>query len=784
MQSPAPSTTLETHVTPSSASSPLAEEAKQADSSSDPDELIGRCFNDTYQIESLLGQGGAGRVYKARHVRISTKVYALKVLHAEHSRDPQQLARFQREAETAATLSHPNVVGVFDVGRTQDGYSYLVCEFLQGTDLDAYLEHNRKLDVDTAVRMGLQICEALETAHAQNIIHRDLKPQNVFLLSGPDGTLSDPPTIKLVDFGLSRFLDHTDAQLTKTGTLMGTPAFMAPEQAMGQRGDHQVDVYGVGVILYAALTGRAPFIEETVPAMLVAVMTEEAPRPRKLAPEIPEALEVIIQRAMAKQPEERYPDISALKEALQSVISNDGTKHHLTPVRSRMSSSLKAAEEAYQLRTSRLRLVFYGLVMVLMAVAFVTSAVSGLELFTGPFQFGTTELILVVLGICGTILTPVILAFRHFRRTIWSNSAKVISTLARLRISVLAALIAYGVAAICVRFFDDFLGRMRPGGLFVQSPGLGWEGFTWILPGIALLAASMAYIKQRIADSPKGSTRLAWLGTPLFALTLLGSSGLLLVGLEWRNDDLTAKRQRAQQQARAAAAERRSTKEPQEPEQPALADDTTLAQAVELGVDGLLPLSEKYPQDPRVLERLLLEFASRATGFADAMVTAKRLVAVAPEFRDSPTLGLMVRRAANTPGNASDRAFELMKRHLGSTGPDLLYQIANSGQKASTRAQEALSKPEVRAKMSPALRIALELEEAQSCEDRLALLPRAKYLGDLRSSSLLAPLAEGTQTGCGKWENRPCPAPCEKQAAEYLDAVTAIRLRESGTSEL
>src|SRR5690606_29849216 len=190
-------------------------------------------LNETYLIEGVLGEGGVGRVYRARHVRIKTKRYALKVLHAEHGRDPHQLARFQQEAEAAATLSHPNVVGVFDVGRTEDGTSYLACELLNGLDLDAYLEQRGRMTVPGAISVALQICDALSTAHSQNIVHRDLKPQNVFLLNDSDGNLPGRPAVKLLDFGLSRFLDHTDTQLTKTGTLMGTPAYMAPEQATG-----------------------------------------------------------------------------------------------------------------------------------------------------------------------------------------------------------------------------------------------------------------------------------------------------------------------------------------------------------------------------------------------------------------------------------------------------------------------------------------------------------------------------------------------------------------------
>lgn len=768
------------------ASSVDAEDTSHLESSSD--ELIGRCLNDTYQIEAVLGEGGVGRVYRARHTRIKTKQYALKVLHAEHSRDPQQLARFQREAEAAASLSHPNVVGVFDFGRTEDGYSYLACELLHGIDLDGYLEKHGRLSVPAAIHIAIEICVALESAHAQNIVHRDLKPQNVFLMSGLFGEIAEFPPVKLVDFGLSRFLDHADAQLTKTGTLMGTPTFMAPEQATGQRGDHRVDIYGVGVILYVALTGRPPFDEETLPAMLVAVMTADPPRPRRLVPEIPEGLELLVQRAMAKSPDERYQSISELRSGLEAAVPLKDSVKMQAPGRMRLNSTLQQSEEAYELRTSRFRLVFYGLVAVLLFIACLTAAVSGLELFTGPFEFSSTELILIMAGICGTIATPAVLAFRHFKRTIWSNSAKVVDALARIQGPVVAGLITYGAGVIAIRFGDDFFGRLGPNTLFDRRVGIGWAGFTWVLPGAALLAASITYLKRRLSEGPNGSRRRAWLGAPLRLISILVVTVLLWLGMTWRGDHLAAlDAEAAAKEALASAAPttgaiQAENPKPAPPEPIRLASDEELASALAQGADGLLPLSEKYPKDARVLEPLLVEFASRATGFADAMVTTKQLLEVAPEKRDSEALGVMIRRAADSPGKASDIAFELMQKNLGQAGPDLLYQLSKARSKSSERAAQALQLPEVKARMSPALRIAIELETAASCEARLPLLARAKALGDARAASQLLPLARGSKGGCGKWKNRPCPAQCQEQATEYLDAAQAIQLRGSGTS--
>jgi hypothetical protein len=206
-----------------------------------------------------------------------------------------------------------------------------------------------------------------------------------------------------------------------------------------------------------------------------------------------------------------------------------------------------------------------------------------------------------------------------------------------------------------------------------------------------------------------------------------------------------------------------------------------LVAGVEKGLDGLLPLSEKYPKDARVLEPLLLAFASRATGLADAMVTAKRLIEVAPQKRESAPLGIIVKRSASTPGNASDLAFALMQEQLEATGADLLYELKRNEPKIEARAKSALQNPAVQAKISPALRIALDLEAAPDCASRLRLLPRATHLGDMRSVAILAPLARGSKTGCGKWKNRPCVPTCKNEAKEYMDAVKAIQARSAHT---
>jgi hypothetical protein len=166
---------------------------------------------------------------------------------------------------------------------------------------------------------------------------------------------------------------------------------------------------------------------------------------------------------------------------------------------------------------------------------------------------------------------------------------------------------------------------------------------------------------------------------------------------------------------------------------------------------------------------------------ADAMVTAKRLIEVAPQKRESAPLGIIVKRSASTPGNASDLAFALMQEQLEATGADLLYELKRNEPKIEARAKSALQNPAVQAKISPALRIALDLEAAPDCASRLRLLPRATHLGDMRSVAILAPLARGSKTGCGKWKNRPCVPTCKNEAKEYMDAVKAIQARSAHT---
>jgi serine/threonine protein kinase len=309
------------------------------DAPDDEDPLLGQVLAGSYEVLRVIGEGGMGKVYEARHSRLHNKRFAVKVLHGELARQPEVVTRFQREAEAASVLTHPNVVGVFDVNVSQDGAPYIVAELLEGEEFGDYLDRVGKLPVPEAVRVVRQVCRALGAAHAQGIVHRDVKPENVFLV-GQGGM------VKVLDFGISKVGDSQG--LTQTGTVMGTPDYMAPEQARGDRVDARADVYALGAILYRALTGRKPFQGLDPMAVLTAVLTEEPPRPSTIESGIPLALELIVQRAMSKNPAERYQSMDDLDRELAAFDTGEGAAHSII-----VSSSHEPATQQEAPRTPR-----------------------------------------------------------------------------------------------------------------------------------------------------------------------------------------------------------------------------------------------------------------------------------------------------------------------------------------------------------------------------------------------------------------------------------------------
>ena len=271
-------------------------------------DLIGKSIGN-YQIIDELGRGGMAIVYRAYQPSLNRYV-AIKVLPPQLSFDQQFVERFQREAQAAAGLRHPNIVVIHDVGN-QDGIYYIVMEYLEGRTLKQLIEQEGSLDAERAARIVEQIAAALDYAHQEGFVHRDVKPSNIFVGQGDHLTLTD--------FGIVKAASETE-QLTRTGMLMGTPEYMSPEQAEGGRADRRSDLYALGVVLYQILVGRVPFRGTTPHATLHAVIYEPPPPPRYLNPSIPPAVEAVILKAIAKQPEQRYQSGADLVLALNAAF--------------------------------------------------------------------------------------------------------------------------------------------------------------------------------------------------------------------------------------------------------------------------------------------------------------------------------------------------------------------------------------------------------------------------------------------------------------------------------
>jgi serine/threonine protein kinase len=282
-------------------------------------DLVGTTVLDRYLVETELGSGAMGTVYRGRHVRLARSV-AIKVLHDDHVHDRTMLARFRREAEAAARLHHPNVSSVLDVGETPGGHQLMVMDLVDGTSLGNLME--ARLGRDRILNIVRQILAGLDHAHSVGLVHRDLKPDNVIVELDHHG--QEVP--RIVDFGIAALKTDeatSGSRLTQTGMLLGTPLYMAPEQARGDQVDHRADLFGLGVILFEMLSGTTPF-EGSALEVVIANMNEDLPAIAQRAPHAPPEplLERFMRRLAARDPAHRFASAHAAL-AMLDLIARD-----------------------------------------------------------------------------------------------------------------------------------------------------------------------------------------------------------------------------------------------------------------------------------------------------------------------------------------------------------------------------------------------------------------------------------------------------------------------------
>lgn len=289
----------------------------------DADPLIGRVIDNRYRVLSLIAVGGMGRVYRAEQTSLGRAV-AIKILALPQDMaalDPQYRERFALEAATASRLANPNTVTIFDYGRTDDGLFYLVMEFVEGITLSRLLKTEKRLVAERALQIARQVCHSLVEAHARGIIHRDIKPANILLL------YPDLEWVKVLDFGIAKFVTDQsstdlDEQLTRVGSYVGTPEYMAPE-SFYSRVDARADIYSIGVMLYLMLSGRVPLQGATHTATIVMAVHDAVPRMDPTLG-VPPTVETVVMRCLAKKPEERFQTMAEVLNAIASCLVDMG----------------------------------------------------------------------------------------------------------------------------------------------------------------------------------------------------------------------------------------------------------------------------------------------------------------------------------------------------------------------------------------------------------------------------------------------------------------------------
>ncbi len=276
--------------------------------------MSGEILGGRYELMEPIGRGGMATIYRARDRRMN-RVVAVKVLREVYSTDRKFITRFKMEAEAASSLTHPNIVQVFDYGQSTDSY-YIVMELIQGVDLRRYLRVHHILDVDQAVAIARDVALGLGAAHRRQIVHRDVKPQNIMV--------NGEGLVKLTDFGIaSMYKDLSAERLTTTGMTLGTVQYYAPEQAQGEIVKPAADVYALGIVMYEMLTGKPPFDGDTPVSVAVRHIQDLPEPPSHQNPKIPRGLEALILRCLEKDPRDRYPDGDALAEALDTYEDAD-----------------------------------------------------------------------------------------------------------------------------------------------------------------------------------------------------------------------------------------------------------------------------------------------------------------------------------------------------------------------------------------------------------------------------------------------------------------------------
>ncbi|MDZ4833704.1 MAG: serine/threonine-protein kinase [Candidatus Melainabacteria bacterium] len=318
------------------------------------DPLLGMVVEGRYKIQSVIGQGSAGTVYKAVQELIGREV-AIKVLHDYLVSDDEFIKRFRQEAKASSRLSHPNIITIYDFGLIPEGQRpYIAMDLLIGTPLSDLLSSVERLSLDEAIPVFSQVCSALGEAHRQGVVHRDVKPENIVLVERSGQKLF--PIV--VDFGIARLMEESDAaKITRTGTVCGSPTYMSPEQCTSSKVDHRSDIYSLGVVIYECLTGEVPFHSDEL-VRVMAMHLSDPPTPlNQVKPGLvfPEMLEEVVYKSLAKNPDQRFQSMedfaNALEESLKQKVVEPITSKSSTAKAKSLEPGPLAQQDSLHMRS-------------------------------------------------------------------------------------------------------------------------------------------------------------------------------------------------------------------------------------------------------------------------------------------------------------------------------------------------------------------------------------------------------------------------------------------------
>jgi serine/threonine protein kinase len=733
--------------------------------------LVGNTVAGRYKVIQLLGEGGMGAVFLVEH-NVIRKRLALKVLNREMMRNPEMVARFEREALAAAHIDHPNVVAATDSGRTDDGALFVVLEYIDGKSLRDRLNHGA-LPPAVALHIAKQIGGALLRAHGLGIIHRDLKPENVMLVMR-DG---DANFVKVLDFGLAKLSisalldgesDHVARRsevLTRYGAVFGTPAYMAPEQAAGGEVDGRTDLYALGVVLYEMLSGLLPFDGDDSAALLRMHVVATVPSLRDRAPHIkvPPALESLVMRLLEKKPEKRFENAKQCLEAMETVILAEGLKYDPSmklPVAAPPAKSVAIAGPG----NDRPTMVAPDDYEQKSAASF-ANAETKLDASSDPSNAGALSAALKDLA--GDIpsdkpATPG--AGAADGKPDADGEKPKLRVPSVVDLHLIQPENAPNPAVLTPAPPPSIGERVKDAG----GEAMGW----WRQTGWPMIRSRsqqawaftrknaplywgrlLDFVRSKLPEKQRKISQTV-LGLAVGAVLLLPVVVLLVILLSGDSDS----------PAPTGA-------------MPGFASDKEMEKGINDGAATLEKLTLKYPQDSRLYRALARTHAARKN-YAGALRAITTLTRLDPVMASDDQMLQVVTEAALQP-ETSDAALAMLETGLGDRGVGALSDLADRTTMDPWRGKffASLQKGNVRALASEATLILIDLRGAARCEDKRGLLRRAATQGDARTLSYLQQLQ--VPTGCGPGGQNDC-WPCLRKGTALQAIIDQIQKRLSG----